>query len=76
MRKKLTTLKSSYINESKKILNNCKKSRIISKRSSKNKTRLNNTLNPPSIINKLIILKKNQHHLLQIEKKYSKRKQR
>ena len=58
MRKKLTTLKSSYINESKKILNNCKKSRIISKRSSKNKTRLNNTLNPPSIINKLIILKK------------------
>ena len=58
MRKKLTTLKSSYINESKKIVNNCKKSRIICRRSSKNKTRLNNTLNPPSILNKLIILKK------------------
>ena len=58
MRKKLTTLKSTYLNESKKILNNCKKSRIISKRSSKNKTKLNNTLNPPSILNKLIILKK------------------
>jgi hypothetical protein len=58
MRKKLTTLKSTYLNESKKILNNCKKSRIISKRSSKNKTKLNNTLNPHSILNKLIILKK------------------
>ena len=60
IKKKITTLKSTYINGSKKLVNNTKNSKNISsskivnsKPNSKNKSKLNNTFNPPSFINKL-----------------------
>ena len=60
IKKKITTLKSTYINGSKKLVTNTKNSKNISssrivnsKPNSKNKSKLNNTFNPPSFINKL-----------------------
>ena len=60
IKKKITTLKSSYINDSKKLVTNTNNSKntsssriVNSKQNSKNKSKLNNSFNPPSFINKL-----------------------